>query len=148
VQCLKKISVRSLRKVSFMYFSFFSFPPSALCLQVLLILHFAFRITLFSTLIFVCIFFFSFFHPREHCCCITMVRYMYHLTLFVVSFNILKPTPFGRQIASKRSTDTVLVLLIFTLFRKLRKATFSVLSVRRSLRMGQLGSHWMDSHEI
>jgi len=34
-------------------------------------------------------------------------------------------------------------------FRKLRKVTMSfVLSFRPSVRMGQLGSHWTDFHEI
>jgi hypothetical protein len=37
----------------------------------------------------------------------------------------------------------------FKLYRKLRKATIRfVMSVRPSVRMGQLGSHWTDFHDI
>jgi len=51
-----------------------------------------------------------------------MVHYMYRLALFVILFNIPKPTQFGRQISSKRSANTVLELLTFMQ----RKATVSV----------------------
>jgi hypothetical protein len=62
------------------------------------------------------------FPSNEHSFCTTMVHYMYHLALFVVPFNTPKPTQCCRQISSKRSTNTVLELLIFMQ----RKATFSV----------------------
>jgi hypothetical protein len=53
------------------------------------------------------------------------------------------------QIAFTNLTCPYAEILFEALFAKLRKATNSfVISVRLSVRMKQLGSHWTDLHEI
>ena len=101
--------------------NFFISPSPTLCLHFF-ILYFSFYATPFPLLVLFKYFSSVFSIKRANRFCTTMVHYMYHLALFVVPFNIPKPTQCSRQISSKRFTNTVLELLIFMQ----RKANVSV----------------------
>jgi len=64
--------------------------------------------------------------------------------LCTVELNAVRPCSSGGDSSGRGNTD-----LFLGAFAKLLKATISfVVSVRLSVRMEQLGSHWADFHEI